>query len=199
MKVAELKIAKWLCSMICRFGIIKNEYVDESLGIVNTAGKTEENRLWRFGHVERKNYYEIVFRKWVKHEWKKIGGNDKKEVNGGYWEDIGGHVGNTMIWLWMKRWRGKIHVANPIRMGWRQRQKKEEEFTIIDTLVVVDIFLLVVFAQVGRNCLPITDSPLIYKFRHVKIIVYNMITNTVLVCTYMQGKTPLKNIAQKMS
>lgn len=41
MEVAELKISKWLCSMV-RFSIIKNEYIDES---VNTAGKTEENRL----------------------------------------------------------------------------------------------------------------------------------------------------------
>lgn len=43
MKVAELKIAKLKYSIV-RFGIVKNEYIGESLRVTNIAGKTEENR-----------------------------------------------------------------------------------------------------------------------------------------------------------
>lgn len=59
MKVAKMKM---LCQMsgVTRLDRVKNEYIIGYLGVQSIARKTKRNKLRQFGHVERRNYEDIV-------------------------------------------------------------------------------------------------------------------------------------------
>lgn len=58
-KVAEMRMLKWLCGVI-KLDRIRNKYLTGNLSIPNIARKMGENRLGWFGHVEGRNYENIV-------------------------------------------------------------------------------------------------------------------------------------------